>query len=150
MKPYVYKTTVRFSDTDLYGVVHHSNYFKWLEEARIQVMEDLVGLTVNWMEENTLRFPVIGVEGKYKKSVLARQQIYVNTYLYCSSTAKLTFRYEVVDSQGAVYFTGMTQHAITKGNKMLLKMPQELETRIREKMQENEEAYFISWEMETK
>ena len=145
MKPYIYKTTVRFSDTDLYGVVHHSNYFKWLEEARIQAMEDLIGLTVDWMEENTIRFPVISVEGKYKKSVLARQSILVNTYLYCSSAAKLLFCYDITDCQGIVYFVGETNHAITKDNKLLLKMPCELENRIKGKMKDNEKEYFISW-----
>lgn len=145
MRPYIYKTIVRFSDTDLYGVAHHSNYFRWLEEARIQVFEELVGLTLDWMEKNDFRFPVISVEGKYKKSAVARQPLSIHTFLHCSSAAKLTFEYEIKDRQGNLYFTGKTQHAITRENKLLLKMPSELEKAIKQKMQDCKEEYFITW-----
>ncbi|SFC12722.1 acyl-CoA thioesterase [Butyrivibrio sp. YAB3001] len=144
MQPYTYTTIARFSDTDLYGVVHHSNYFRWIEEARIQVLEELVGVTVDWMENNSLRFPVISVEGKYKKSVSARQPIQIDILLTCGPAAKLSFDYEIKDKNGTLYFAGRTQHAITKDNKLLLKMPEDFEQTIKKKMQDKEE-YFITW-----
>lgn len=143
MKPFEYKTIVRFSDTDLYGVVHHSNYFKWLEEARIQLLEEIIGLDVAWMEKESLRFPVIKVEGKYKKSVFARERITVNTYLYYDGTAKLTFQYEVLDEDEKVCFAGKTEHAVLHGDRMLLRMPDDFDRRIREKIKEYGEGYII-------
>jgi len=47
MKIYEYRTIVRFSDTDSYGVVHHSNYFRLLEEARIDLMENELGIMMD-------------------------------------------------------------------------------------------------------
>lgn len=32
---YIYKKMVQFYDTDLMGVVHHANYLKFFEEARV-------------------------------------------------------------------------------------------------------------------
>lgn len=144
MVPYVYEVRARFSDTDLYGVVHHSNYFRWIEEARIELLEEIVGLSVDWLEAENIRFPVINVEGKYRRPVYAREVVYVNTYLYYSRLAKLTFKYEVVDADNKVYFTALTDHAVIRDNKMLLKVPDEFDAHIRKKISEYGEGYYIS------
>ena len=31
---YTYRIKIRFRDMDSYGIVHHSNYFSYFEEAR--------------------------------------------------------------------------------------------------------------------
>ena len=36
-KPYEHK--VHYYETDKMGVVHHSNYIRWMEEARVDMME---------------------------------------------------------------------------------------------------------------
>jgi len=36
---YTYRFKPRFSDFDQYGIVHHSVYYKYLEEARIEAFE---------------------------------------------------------------------------------------------------------------
>ena len=39
MKPYLHK--VQYYETDRMGVTHHANYLHWMEEARIDFMEQL-------------------------------------------------------------------------------------------------------------
>lgn len=39
MRPYQHK--VQYYETDQMKVVHHSNYIRWFEEARIDYMEQL-------------------------------------------------------------------------------------------------------------
>lgn len=34
MKDYTYITRVKYYETDKMGVVHHSNYIRWMEDAR--------------------------------------------------------------------------------------------------------------------
>lgn len=138
MKTFIFETRARFSDTDLYGVVHHSNYFRWLEEARIQIFEEIAGISLNALENENIRFPVISIEGKYKKSVKAREKVYIKTCVGYSGIAKLTFKYEITDQEGKVCFVAKTEHAVTQNNKMLLKMPDKYDEYIKQMIMENE------------
>lgn len=36
---YSYKHRVNYYETDAMGIVHHSNYVRWMEEARIFMMD---------------------------------------------------------------------------------------------------------------
>lgn len=128
---YWYSVQARFSDTDLYGVVHHSNYFRWLEEARIQFMEKVIGVTVNDMEDKMIRLPVIQLSGKFKKSVFARDIVDIKILFEYNGAAKLVFHYEILDKDNIVCFVGSTEHAIIRNNKLLLKMPEEIDARIK-------------------
>lgn len=144
MEAYIYRTKARFSDTDLYGVVHHSNYFRWLEEARIQLMEDILGYSVNWMEEHDLRFPVIHVDGKYKHSVSAGETVEVGIFLRYTGAARLEFLYTIRNESGKVCFTAETENAVLRGDRMLLKMPKEIDSRIRKKIEDYGKGFLVS------
>ena len=63
MKPYEHK--VQYYETDKMGIVHHSNYIRWMEEARIDFL-DQIGWNYKVMEDNGIISPVTGVESKYK------------------------------------------------------------------------------------
>ena len=39
MKPYTHK--VNYYETDKMGITHHSNYIRWMEEARIDFLESI-------------------------------------------------------------------------------------------------------------
>ena len=39
MKPCLHK--VQYYETDMMGVTHHANYIRWMEEARIDFMDQL-------------------------------------------------------------------------------------------------------------
>ena len=39
MRKYTHK--VHYYETDKMGIVHHSNYIKWLEEARVEMMREM-------------------------------------------------------------------------------------------------------------
>lgn len=65
MKPYEHK--VQYYETDKMGIVHHSNYIRWMEEARIDFL-DQIGWNYKVMEDNGIISPVTGVESKYKQN----------------------------------------------------------------------------------
>lgn len=141
--PYEYKMKVRFSDTDLYGVAHHSNYYKWLEEARIELLEEIVELSLGWFEQRKIRFPVISVEGKYKRSIMAREEITILVLLYYNNTSKLRFTYTIYNDKNQVAYTGVTEHVVVIENSMRLKMPKEFETMIFEKVKKYKERFIV-------
>ena len=65
MKPYEHK--VQYYETDKMGIVHHSNYIRWMEEARIDFL-DQIGWNYKVMEDNGIISPVTSVESKYKQN----------------------------------------------------------------------------------
>ena len=48
MNPYLHK--VQYYETDQMGFVHHANYLRWFEEARLDFLEQ-IGLPYPMMEE---------------------------------------------------------------------------------------------------
>lgn len=56
-----YLRKVRYHETDKMGITHHSNYIKWMEEARIDWLEQ-IGHSYAKLEEQGIISPVIGVE----------------------------------------------------------------------------------------
>ena len=58
MKPYQHR--VQYYETDRMQLTHHSNYLRFMEEARVDFLEQL-GWGYNRMEEEGLISPVVGI-----------------------------------------------------------------------------------------
>ena len=50
------------------GIIHHSNYVKWMEEARMDLM-DQMGLSYKQMEEMEIISPVLSIAVEYHSMV---------------------------------------------------------------------------------
>ena len=64
MNPYIKK--VQYYETDMMGIVHHANYIRWMEEARIDFL-DQMGFPYARMEAEGIISPVRAVSCQYKK-----------------------------------------------------------------------------------
>ena len=56
---------VQYYETDRMGIVHHSNYIRWMEEARTEVMR-LRGVDYARIEAQGILMPVVSVSCDYK------------------------------------------------------------------------------------
>ena len=63
MKEYIH--SVKYYETDKMGITHHSNYVRWMEEARIDFL-DQIGYSYKRLEEEGIVSPVIAIDCKYK------------------------------------------------------------------------------------
>lgn len=59
------KLEVRYYETDLMGIVHHSNYIRYFECGRHQLLIDM-GLPINELEEAGIMMPVVSAACNYK------------------------------------------------------------------------------------
>ena len=59
------KLDVRYYECDQMGIVHHSNYVRFFECGRNQMMKEL-GIPIEKMEEENIMFPVVSVEIHFK------------------------------------------------------------------------------------
>ena len=56
---------VRYYETDLMGIVHHSNYIRYFEYGRIKMLEE-IGLPISEIEGRGVILPVVSTFCTYK------------------------------------------------------------------------------------
>lgn len=118
-----YQHKVQYYETDQMKVVHHSNYIRWFEEARIDYMEQL-GMPYEEMEEKGIISPVISVEADYLRMVRFGDTVTIRASVKEYNGIKLTIGYDVTDEiTGMVHCKGTTRHCFLneKGRPVSLK-----------------------------
>lgn len=121
MRPYQHK--VQYYETDQMKMVHHSNYIRWFEEARIDYLEQL-GMPYEDMEAKGIISPVISVEAEYLRMVRFGDTVKIQAKIKEYNGIKLTIGYEVEDeTTGMVHCKGITRHCFLneKGRPVSLK-----------------------------
>lgn len=88
----IYQHKVQYYETDKMGIVHHSNYIRWMEEARIDFL-DQIGWNYKAMEDNGIISPVTSVESKYKCNTVFGDVISIVVSVEEFKGIKLKLRY---------------------------------------------------------
>ena len=114
---------VRFVETDLMGVVHHSNYFRWFEMARVEYLRQ-VGILLTDMMAEDIVFPITDVDCKYRASAKFDDYILIEAVLADVSKVKMVFTYRVLrEADGTLLATGSTQNAFTNKQGKIIRLP---------------------------
>ncbi len=93
-----YQHKVQYYETDQMGVVHHSNYIRWFEEARTDFLEKS-GFSYAWMEEQGIIIPVLSVAAEYKQMVHYGEDVRIFPIVTEFNGVKLKLRYEIKNVQ---------------------------------------------------
>ena len=118
-----YLRKVQYHETDKMGITHHSNYIKWMEEARIHWLEQ-IGYGYAKLEEDGIISPVIGVECQYRHPTTFSDEVCVKVSVAEFRGVRLVIAYEMTNAAtGAVVLTGKTMHCFTDpaGKPLILK-----------------------------
>ena len=111
-----YIRKVQYHETDRMGITHHSNYIKWMEEARIDFL-DKAGYSYARLEAEGILSPVIGVECSYKHPTTFDDTVRIVVGVEAFKGARLTIRYEMTNAAtGDLVLTGRTMHCFTGAN----------------------------------
>ncbi|MBP2644030.1 MAG: putative eSPTERase [Firmicutes bacterium] len=114
---------VRFVETDMMGVVHHSNYFRWFEMARVEYLRQVGVLLTDMMAEDIV-FPITDVDCKYRASAKFDDYILIEAVLAKVSKVKMIFTYRVLrEADGLLLATGSTQNAFTNKQGKIIRLP---------------------------
>ncbi len=104
---------VRFVETDMMGVVHHGNYFKWFEVGRVEYLRKAGVYLLDLMADGIL-FPITEVGCQYKASARFDDYVMIHTTMTDLSRAKMEFCYQVVrEGDGLLLAEGMTRNVFT-------------------------------------
>lgn len=92
MKEYIRK--VQYHETDKMGITHHSNYIKWMEEARIYFLDQL-GCSYAKMEADGVSSPVTAVQCSYKTPSTFGDEVSVAVKVLEYTGVRLAIGYEM-------------------------------------------------------
>lgn len=108
-----YKRKINYYETDKMGVVHHSNYIRFLEEARCTWLEEM-NLSMEKLEELGYTIPTLEVNCKYKTHVTSGDTIIVEPIVTEFNGVRLTVKYNVTEEKtGKTVVEACTKHCFT-------------------------------------
>lgn len=105
---------VNFYDTDTMAVVHHSNYIRWFEIGRVELLR-AVGITLGEMMEDGYVFPITDVSAKFHSPGYFDDELIIETTPTALTRAKMAFDYRILrKSDRTLLVTGHTQNVFTE------------------------------------
>ena len=108
---------VRYYETDQMGIVHHSNYLKFFEFARIEWLEELK-MPYHEIERNKIILPVVNCELKFLKPLVFGDTFKVEVHCSKKPKSSIEFSYEIFNSRGEKTTEGRTLLAFLNSDTM--------------------------------
>lgn len=117
-----YEREVFYYETDKMGIVHHSNYVKWLEEARNNFMVQ-IGYPFDKVENENLMVPVLDVYCKYIKAFRFGDSFSIRLIPKGFNGLRFSMDYEIRNkSNGEIYATGSSSHCFVNNDMKLVNL----------------------------
>jgi len=92
---FLYK--IRYAETDQMGIVHHANYLLYLEQARIEWLEQK-GINYGDLEKQGIMLPVYDIRINYKKPLRFGESVKVVVNSGEISGVRIPFNYKLYNS----------------------------------------------------
>lgn len=120
MNTYIHR--VNYYETDKMGISHHSNYIRWMEEARVDFLARS-GYGLQRLETEGITSPVVSVECQYKRSTTFGDEIGIQVAVESYTGVKLTLTYVMKNlATGEVVLTARSSHCFIDAEGMPLAM----------------------------
>ena len=114
---------VRYHETDQMHFVHHSNYLKYFELARLEWLSNLQ-ISYAEVESRGIFMPVINASLKYIKPLVFGDNFSVTVILKKEPTATLEFDYKILNQNKQLISTGNTLLAfLSSDTKLPIRCP---------------------------
>ena len=106
--PYIHKA--KYYETDQMSIIHHSNYIRWFEEARMDFMAQM-GFPYIKMEEYDILSPVLSVSCNFRQAVRFDESVSISCKLYSFNGIKMKISYEIWNTKTKIlHATGESSH----------------------------------------
>ena len=105
-----YVHTVQYYETDKMGVTHHSNYIRWMEEARVDFLSQ-AGWDYAKLEAMGIISAVVNVNCDFKRPTTFFDRITIYAVVTEFSGVTMKFAYEMENQDGVKVCSGTSLHA---------------------------------------
>lgn len=118
----LYRHKVQYYETDRMGITHHSNYIRWMEEARIDFLER-IGWSYDRLEKEGILSPVLKVQCQYRKSTTFADEVCIDVKVKEFNGVRLVIEY-IMKKAGEedIIFTGESEHCFLDENSRPVKI----------------------------
>ena len=121
-----YRKKVQYYETDMMGMAHHANYIRWMEEARIDFLDQL-GFPYARMEADGIISPVRAVSCQYKKPCTFGDTLSITVTVDSFNGVVLTLGYDMIrESDGALICQARSEHVFMHREGGLLRMKRDM------------------------
>ena len=111
-----YERSINYYETDAMGIVHHSNYIRFLEEARCFFL-DKIGIPYKKIEDEGLMIPVLEVNCKYKHPARYADTIVIDVKMCELKGVRMIIDYTITNKNtGDLILEAQTKHCFTDSN----------------------------------
>ncbi len=104
-----YSRSPHYYETDQMSIIHHSNYIRWFEEARVDFLAFL-GLPYQLIEEAGLIVPVLEVTAQYKNMIHYGDTVRIDVFVEKYTGTRLDFTYEIRNKEEQLMTNGSSKH----------------------------------------
>lgn len=135
---FVYSRKARYHETDRMGIIHHANYIKWMEEARVELM-DALGYGYARVESCGIASPVVSLRIDYSHPVYFDDIVELRLRIAGYNGIRLEISYEFYDrTREQVCASASSQHCFLRDGRVvsLRKALPELDSAIRASQEE--------------
>lgn len=116
MNSKLYKRQAAYYETDRMGIVHHSNYIRYFEEAKTAFLHE-IGCDILEMENQGLIIPNVDAYARYITPIGFSDCFTIETRLTEFNGARMAFEYKIIlDKNNKIAATGHTMHCFTNQN----------------------------------
>ena len=105
----LYTRKVHYYETDKMGITHHSNYVRWMEEARIDFL-DKIGCGYDKIEAMGIISPVTAVDCRYKSTTTFGDVVTIDVWVAEFKGVRLKIGYIMTKADGTVACEGASEH----------------------------------------
>ena len=118
MEKYVHK--VKYYETDKMGITHHSNYIRWMEEARVDFFYK-IGLSYKYLESVGVFSPVVSVECDFVSPTTFEDEVEIEVKVEEFKGVKLILSYNMKKSSGETVAVSKSSHCfVDKDGKLVI------------------------------
>lgn len=104
---------VRFYETDMAGIVHHTNHIRWFEMGRIAFLKNHKFNLTRLIELGYMT-PILAVKCEYKTAAKFDDVLILETRLVKVTRTRATFSFYLTrESDGALIATGETENTFS-------------------------------------
>lgn len=108
-----WKHRVEFAETDMAGIVHFSNYFRYMEMAEHAFLRSL-GLTVHLQNgAATISWPRVRAECSFKSPLTFEEEVEVHLLVRKKTNRTITYNFRLVKDDDVLVAVGSTTAVCT-------------------------------------
>ena len=126
MKKNISKIRVIYADTDAMGIVYHTNYIKWFEIGRTELLRDM-GIYYTVFESRGYNLPLTKAYCHYFLPARFDQVLLIETGIEYVKRASIKFSCVIWDEkQEKMLVEGYTVHACTNSEGKIVRIPEDV------------------------